>query len=96
MHLAFLFPDKFLRPVMPVRAASVITDAQFGIRRIKYICTMSGTVKPRRHYFLRRSLSGGDVFTGGTVRNAEMLKHLKRRAVSRALVTKIVIDSHIL
>jgi hypothetical protein len=76
-----LFSDEHLRPMV---AGSLKSYANMSKLPVQNVGAMARTVHPRRHDFLRRALTLGDVFSGRSVRDAKVPHHVKRRAVSWA------------
>ena len=85
--------DELLCPVVTV---GNIAHADLCKRGIENIGTVAFRIHPRIDNGLRSRLSHGDIFTGGTVGDAELLHHVKGRTIGRGLMAEIAFIMHIL
>lgn len=75
MSFYVVLPDEHLRPVV---AALNITHTDLFEAAIEDVGTVTGRVHPAVDHALRTAVAHCDVFTGGTVSDAELLHHVKR------------------
>ena len=70
-----VLPDEHLRPVV---AALNITHADLLEATVEDVGTVTGRVHPAVNHALRTAVAHGNILTGGTVSDAELLHHVKR------------------
>lgn len=87
--------NKVLRPIEDAVAVRDSANTDLGIRTVQDVGTMSGGIHPCVHDRLGGGLAVCNVFSCGGIRDAELLHHVKRRAIRGRLVGKIVVVDHV-